>query len=143
MQRPDRQRQGDTMMKHPDIYKGTTLGELYRLVTETVEQCPSLTDRAERAALILLIGKVVPLGDDFYSVTNSEGDGTYLVDQSAEKCACLDWTHRAPAFNGSRLCKHRLACLFLVKLGRRRSSGRAARLSAFRRPARRLTRKAA
>jgi hypothetical protein len=131
-------------MRTPDVYQSTTLEQLQALVAHIAAQCPELASRAERAAHILLAGKVASLGGDRYQVTNSEGDGTYTVDQLAETCECKDREHRAPEWKGSKWCKHLLAVLLLRHLGASRPSARLERIARFR-PAvtRRPLRKAA
>jgi hypothetical protein len=127
-----------------DVTKHTTLSELQALVAHIATRCPELASRAERAGHILLAGKVASLGADRYRVTNSEGDGTYTVDQLAETCECKDCEHRAPEWRGARWCKHLLAVLLLRHLGAPRPSARLERVRRFR-PAvtRRPLRKAA
>ena len=133
-------------MGHPDVLKSTTLSELARLVADATAKAPELGTRPEKAAVILLAGKVAPVAADGYEVVNSDGDGAYRVDHAAGTCDCPDFQHRAPTVKGAKLCNHRLAVLFLRRLERpRRPSARAARLTTFR-PVRRvgrMTRKAA
>jgi hypothetical protein len=128
-----------------DTYKSSTLAELARLVADAIAKAPELGTRSEKTAVILLAGKVAPLAGDAYEVVNSDGDGAYRVDHAAGTCDCPDYTHRAPVVNGAKLCKHRLAVLFLRRLERpRHPSARLERVRRFR-PAvtRRPLRKAA
>ena len=83
--------------------------------------------------------------EDRYEVVSSDGSDAYLVDYAAGTCPCPDFRRRAPTVNGATLCKHRLAVLFLRRLGTsaRRPSARVARVATFRgRQARRLGRAA-
>jgi hypothetical protein len=133
-------------MNTPDVLKSSTLAELQRLVADATAKAPELGTRPEKAAVILLAGKCSPLGGDAYEVVNSDGDGAYRVDHAAGTCDCPDYAHRAPVVKGAKLCKHRLAVLFLRRLERPRlPSVRAARLSTFRpvRTCGRMTKKAA
>jgi len=131
-------------MKTLDGTHRTTLEQLQDLITTIAERAPLLEARTEKAATILLRGKVSPIATDAYQVTGTDGE-TYTVDHRAQTCTCPDFQHRAPEYSGARWCKHRLAVVLLRKLGRptRRVALRRDRLSPFRRPARRLTRKAA
>jgi hypothetical protein len=120
-------------MTTPDTFHRSTVSELARLVADATQKAPELGTRPEKAAIILLAGKVAPLAGDAYEVVNSDGDGAYRVDHAAGTCDCPDYTHRAPTVNGAKLCKHRLAVVFLRRLERpRRPGARTARLSAFR-----------
>jgi hypothetical protein len=124
---------GTHTVNTPDAVKSTTLEQLQALVANTAKHTPELEGRAQRGALIVLMGKVAELGDDRYEVVGTDDGKLYLVDQAAESCTCPDFQHRAPVVRGSKLCKHRLACLFLVELGRSpRPSARVARLATFR-----------
>jgi hypothetical protein len=120
-------------MNTPDVTH-STIGELARLVADATAKAPELGTRPEKAAVILLAGKVAPLAADAYEVVNADGDGAYRVDHAAGTCDCPDFTHRAPTVNGAKLCKHRLAVLFLRRLERPRPpSARLARLELVRR----------
>ena len=103
-------------MKTLDTVKTTTLEQLQDLISTIAERCPALASRAERAGHILLAGKVASVGADCYEVTNSDGSGTYTVDQLAETCTCKDREHGAPEWKGTRWCKHLLATLLLRHL---------------------------
>jgi len=132
------------MTNHPDI-TDPTISQLAELVHGIAERAPLLEARTEKAATILLRGKVSPIAIDAYQVTGTDGE-SYTVDYRAQTCTCPDFQHRAPEYSGARWCKHRLAVVLLRKLGRptRRVALRRDRLSPFRRPARRLiVRKAA
>jgi hypothetical protein len=51
---------------------------------------------------------VYRMGGDFtYKVSNSKGDGSYLVDLRAETCECPDFRYRAQA--NRMKCKHLIA----------------------------------
>jgi hypothetical protein len=129
-----------------DTLHRTTLAQLAALVARALEAAPELGTRPEKAACILLAGKVSETAPGSYEVVNSDGDGTYTVDHSAGTCTCPDFQHRAPTVNGAKLCKHRLAVLFLRKLGcgRKQPTVRQARVASFRRcVARRPMRRAA
>jgi hypothetical protein len=116
-----------------DTYKHSTVNELARLVADATQKAPELGTRPEKAAIILLAGKVAPIAANAYEVVNSDGDGAYRVDHAAGTCDCPDYTHRAPVVNGAKLCKHRLAVVFLRRLERlRRPSARLERIAAFR-----------
>ena len=74
---------------------------------------PSIADRIEavherlqRARELFAQGNVQPvLGmEAHYTVTSSEGNGSYLVNTV---CSCPDYEHRQ--YLNNRLCKHRLA----------------------------------
>jgi hypothetical protein len=119
-------------MRTPDVTH-STIGELARLVADATAKAPELGTRPEKAAVILLAGKVAPLAADAYEVVNSDGDGAYRVDHAAGTCDCPDYAHRAPTVKGAKLCKHRLAVLFLRRLERpRRPSARLERVRRFR-----------
>ena len=120
-------------MDNPNVYQHTTLAELARLVADATEKAPELGTRPEKAAIILLAGKVASIAADAYEVVNSDGDGAYRVDHAVDTCDCPDYTHRAPVVNGAKLCKHRLAVVFLRRLERpRRPGARLERIAAFR-----------
>ena len=121
-------------MNTPDVLNSTTLAELAALVARAAEHGPELAARAEKAATILLAGKVSEVAPDLYEVVSSAGAEAYVVMHDLGMCPCPDFKHRAPAVNGAKLCKHRLAVLFLRKLGRpvARPSARAERLATFR-----------
>ena len=132
-------------MRTPDTYQRTTIAELQALVARAAEKVPELGARPEKAATILLSGKVAAIDVDTYEVVSSDGTDAYLVDHAAGTCPCPDFKHRAPTVNGAKLCKHRLAVIFLRRLGTpsTRPSARAARVATFRRVTRRQLRKAA
>ena len=128
-----------------DVYQSTTLAKLQALVARAAENAPELGARPEKAAGIILTGKVAPVdAEDRYEIVSSDGSDAYLVDHAAGTCPCPDFRHRAPTVNGARLCKHRLAVLFLRRLGApARPSARVARVATFRgHQARRLGRAA-
>ena len=118
-----------------DVSKSTTLADLAALVARAAGHGPELAARAEKAAAILLSGKVAEVAPDLYEVVSSAGADAYVVMHDLGMCPCPDFRHRAPVVNGAKLCKHRLAVLFLRKLGRpvSRPSARAERVAPFRR----------
>jgi hypothetical protein len=109
----------------------STVGELHGLARNIVEQCPELEGRVARAVAILLLGKCSPISETTFEVLGTEAT-PYTVDVAAETCSCADFQHRAPEYKGAKWCKHRVSVCLLRKLGGRRESARAARLSTFR-----------
>jgi uncharacterized Zn finger protein len=122
------------MHSTPDIHESTSLIVLQRYVRSMVKRCPDLEARAEKAAALLMLGKVQPLGPLSFQVQGCEPD-PYAVDLTAHTCTCPDQKHRAPEYRGARWCKHLLACVLLERLAdraRRREQRRANRVQAYR-----------
>ena len=127
-----------------DVFKSTTVGDLQVIAEAVAEHAPELLSRTEKALGILLRGKCARVAGDLFEVLASDDGGSYRVDLAAQSCDCKDFAHRAPIHRGKRWCKHLIAARILARLeARTRPSARAARVTAFRRRARRPMRRAA
>ena len=121
-------------MSTPTAIQGTTIDQLQRLVSRIAVHGPEFAARAEKAVLIIMAGKLNPLGGDTFEVVGCE-PAPYVVDALAETCECKDFARRAPEYKGAGSCKHLLATLLYRHLstrGERRSRGRLARVATFR-----------
>jgi hypothetical protein len=104
------------------VYRTTSLADVQALVSGITSRCPALTERATKAALILVSGKCRPVRPDIFAVDGNDAQ-PYAVDLTAAACGCPDFHYRAPELNGSKWCKHLVAALFLATLSQQPAAG--------------------
>lgn len=98
-----------------------TMQQLAPMITAAVTRTAA-GERAVKAAAIVLEGKITRLQDgpdgcDRWAVEGSRGL-PYEVSIRGHTCQCPDAEHAAPRTpNGTPLCKHVLAAMYLTKLG--------------------------
>ncbi len=90
--------------------KGSSIRELRRLVQESCRNNPHLTSRLEKAALLMLMRPIVPLGDHHYQIGSEDGLRFYEVING--HCECHDYIRHGP----DHPCKHRLALALYQRL---------------------------
>ncbi len=90
--------------------KQASIHELRRLVQESCRNNPHLTSRLEKAALLMLLRPIVPLGDHHYQIGSEDGLRSYEVVNG--HCQCHDYVRHGPGHP----CKHRLALALYQRL---------------------------
>ena len=99
---------------------GTTepaISELRKLVDNASRQNPHLTSRLEKAAFLVLLRPISPIGRDRYRIGSEDGLHSYEVVNG--NCECSDYVRHGPGHP----CKHRLAVALRLKLGSSASPG--------------------
>jgi hypothetical protein len=107
-----------------EFYTRASLSQVQALISSIADRCPALSERATKAGLILISGRVRPLDGCRYEVDGSDAQ-PYAVDLAGQTCSCPDFQHRAPAWPGgdSRICKHVLGAAFFATLNERERNG--------------------
>lgn len=91
-------------IKQPTIY------ELRTLVENASRENPHLTTRLEKAAFLVLMRRIVNLGNDRFQVEAEDGLRDYEVVNG--HCQCYDYLRHGSGHS----CKHRLALAIHSKL---------------------------
>ena len=91
--------------------KKPTLRQLRELVQRASRDNPHLTSRLERAAFLLLLRPIVPLGDQHFQIGSEDGLRYYEVLNG--HCQCSDYVRHG----AGHPCKHRLALALYQRLG--------------------------
>ena len=92
--------------------KNPTIDQLSDLVQQASRGNPHLTSHLEKAAFLVLLRPLVPLGDDHYRVGAEDGLRLYEVQNG--HCECHDYLRHGAGHN----CKHRLALALYHELGK-------------------------
>lgn len=87
-----------------------TIRQLRELVHGASREYPHLTSRLERAAFLLLLRPIVPLGDHHYQVGSEDGLRWYEILNG--HCDCSDYVRHGVGHP----CKHRLALSLYLRL---------------------------
>ena len=90
--------------------KEPTIRQLRDLVEGFSRQNPHLTTRLEKAAFLVLLRRVEPLGKARYRVGSEDGLRDYQVLNG--HCECTDYLRHG----AGHPCKHRLAVAFQMRL---------------------------
>ena len=90
--------------------KEPTIQQLRDLVKRACRDNPHLTSRLERAAFLLLLRPIVPLGDHHYQIGSDDGLRRYEVLNG--HCQCSDYVRHG----AGHPCKHRLALALYQRL---------------------------
>ena len=90
--------------------KEPSIRELRQLVQKANRDNPHLTSRLEKAAFLMLLRPIVPLGDHHYQVGSEDGLRYYEVLNG--HCQCHDYVRHGPGHP----CKHRLALAMYQRL---------------------------
>jgi hypothetical protein len=85
------------------VAKSPTISHLRELVERASRDYPHLTSRLEKAAFLMLLRPIVPLGDQHYQVGSEDGLRYYEVLNG--HCQCHDYVRHG----AGHPCKHRLA----------------------------------
>ena len=80
-----------------------TISQLRELVQRASRDTPHLTSRLERAAFLLLLRPIIPLGDHHYQIGSEDGLRRYEVLNG--HCQCSDYVRHG----AGHPCKHPLA----------------------------------
>ena len=89
----------------------TTISQLRELVQAASRANPHLTSRLEKAAFLILLRNIVPLGDNHYRVGSEDSLRDYDILNG--HCECSDYTRHG----AGHPCKHRLALALSHRLG--------------------------
>lgn len=77
---------------------------------------PAVAARAQKAAVLVLEGRVHFMDRHFETALVDGREDTYSVNLVLKTCTCPDWQQaRAPLVRGHRCCKHLIAA-FMAKL---------------------------
>ena len=87
-----------------------TVRELRQIVEKASLDNPHLTSRLEKAAFLVLLRPIEPLGDHHYQVKSEDGLRYYRVLNG--HCECHDYVRHGPGHP----CKHRLALAMYQRL---------------------------
>ena len=87
-----------------------TIRELRQIVEKASRDNPHLTSRLEKAAFLVLLRPIEPLGDHHYQVRSEDGLRDYNVRNG--HCDCHDYVNHGPGHP----CKHRLALAMYQRL---------------------------
>ena len=87
-----------------------TIRELRQIVEKASRDNPHLTSRLEKAAFLVLLRPIEPLGDHHYQVKSEDGLRYYRVLNG--HCECHDYVRHGPGHP----CKHRLALAMYQRL---------------------------
>ncbi len=87
-----------------------TIQQLRELVHRASRDNPHLTSRLERAAFLLLLRPIVPLGDHHYHIGSEDGLRWYEILNG--HCDCSDYVRHG----AGHPCKHRLALSLYLRL---------------------------
>ncbi len=87
-----------------------TIRQLRELVHRASRDNPHLTSRLERAAFLLLLRPIVPLGDYHYQIGSEDGLRWYEILNG--HCDCSDYVRQG----AGHPCKHRLALSLYLRL---------------------------
>lgn len=91
--------------------------QIARLAASAEAKYPELAGRATKAAELVRLGHVQHNEGARFSVCSQDGGEIYLVHTERRRCTCYDFkSGNAPKINGVPMCKHRIACLMLLKL---------------------------
>ena len=90
--------------------KNCSIHELRHLVQRASRDNPHLTTRLEKAAFLVVLRPIVPLGKRHYQVGSEDGLRYYEVING--HCQCSDYVRHGPGHP----CKHRIALAFHLKL---------------------------
>ncbi len=97
-----------------------SIDELRLLVESAAARRPQLTSRLEKAAFLVLLRPIQPLGGDVWRVTSEDGLRFYTVRRG--ECECWDYLRHGPGHP----CKHRLALFLYRALQAQRGCGKVA-----------------
>ena len=84
--------------------------QLRELVLRASRENPHLTYRLERAAFLLLLRPIIPLGDHHFQIGSEDGLRSYEILNG--HCQCSDYVRHGAGHPG----KHRLALSFYYRL---------------------------
>ena len=87
-----------------------TIRELRQIVEKASRDNPHLTSRLEKAAFLVLLRPIEPVGDHHYQVRSEDGLRDYHVRNG--HCECHDYVNHGPGHP----CKHRLALAMYQRL---------------------------
>ncbi len=87
-----------------------TVWELREIVEKASRENPHLTSRLEKAAFLVLLRPIEPLGDHHFQVRSEDGLRYYQVRNG--HCECHDYVNHGPGHP----CKHRLALAMYQRL---------------------------
>ena len=87
-----------------------TLCQLRKLVHQASRDNPHLTSRLEKAAFLVLLRPIVPLGDHHFRIGSEDGLRHYEVLNG--HCECSDYLRHGTGHP----CKHRLALALYQRL---------------------------
>ena len=90
--------------------KQATIAELRELVEKASQDNPHLTSRLEKAAFLVLLRHVQPVGEDRYQVGAEDGLRYYEIVNG--HCDCYDYVRHG----SGHPCKHRLALAMYIEL---------------------------
>ena len=85
---------------------------LRELVNKGIRDNPHLTSRLEKAAFLVLLRRIDPVGKDRYRVGAEDGLRCYEVLNGHCQCQCHDYVRHG----AGHPCKHRLALAMYLRL---------------------------